>query len=131
MSDGVTVDMSDLLRELERRGRTVRNLDELMPRLGAILQTHMDDYIQSEGAGSWPPFSPETLIRHPRRRGGMLLQDTGLLAQLQMDAGRDSVEVFSPAPYTKYHKSTRDITALDMDPVLAEMSETLQEELTR
>lgn len=129
---GVEMDMSDVLRELDRRGRVARNLDEVMPRLGEILKTHMDDYVQSEGDGNWPPFSAETLRRNPRRVGGMLLQDTGLLADFQVDAQSDSVEVFSPAPYAGHHvRSKRDPTAIDMASALAEMSLTLQDELTR
>jgi len=104
------------------------------------LVTAIDDLIQNEGNGEWPPLLPSTLKRHPRRRGGQLLQDTGLLAQIQESPGgrgKDWVEVQSPAPYSIFHVSEaprkiiplRDFLAIDIDAVLENLGEELLAEV--
>jgi phage gpG-like protein len=83
------------------------NVEAGLPVLGEIIQTAVEEVIQTEGAagtdGPWEPFSPTTLKLNPKRRGGQLLQDTGLLARLQIRRGMDWVEVRSPAPYAGFH----------------------------
>lgn len=104
------------------------------------LVTAIDDVIQSEGYGEWPDLAPSTLRRHPRRRGGQLLQDTGQLANIQHmpgSPGPDFVEVGSPAPYAIYHTSKqkrsviplRDFLDIDMTTVLDGIGDDIMKEL--
>lgn len=128
MSD---VDAIFVTTQLERTLTAyVRRLDGLdMSILSEGLITAIDDEIQTEGHGDWEDFAESTLKRHPRRRGGQLLQDTGLLAQIQESPGSpgpDWVEVESPAPYAIFHVSQdpreiiplRDFLDIDMETVL-------------
>lgn len=104
------------------------------------LITAVDDLIQNEGNGQWPDLAPSTLRRHPRRRGGSLLQDTGQLANIQQAAGSpgpDWVEVASPAPYAIYHVSQgtrrviplRDFLDIDFATVLDDIAVDVMKEI--
>jgi len=106
------------------------------------LITAIDDRLQSEGNGQWLPLQNTTLERHPNRLGGSLLQDTGLLAQIQQSPGSPNpnwVEVMSPAKYAIYHTSDRprkviplrDFLAIDMPRVLEQIGNTLLAEIDR
>jgi phage gpG-like protein len=113
--------------------------------IGETFATAMDDLIQSEGDGNWDPFSPVTLRVHPRRRGGKLLQDTGLLANFQIGTGPNWIDILSPAPYARYQQEgtrrtrgmvysddgipARDFTDIDMDAALAESADLVLQEL--
>ena len=119
--DKVTVDTSDLGRifsELNARAQSIP-----MAMVAAPFVTAIDDEIQSQGKGKWPPFADATLRMHPRRKGGKLLQDTGQLAQMQVDE-QDAIQtafVFSPADYAWKHANgykripKRDYLDIDMD----------------
>jgi hypothetical protein len=131
----VTTKFEDVLTSYVRRTESVP-----MSVIAEGLITAIDDLIQSEGNGDWPDLLPSTLKRHPRRRGGQLLQDTGLLAQIQQSPdspGPDWVEVRSPAPYAIYHTSDeprkiiplRDFLAIDMPAVLDNIGEELLREI--
>jgi len=104
------------------------------------LITAIDDLIQSEGNHEWKEFNPDTLKRHPKRRGGLLLQDTGLLAQIQQtpaSPGPDWVEVESPAPYAIFHVSRaprkiiplRDFLDINMPKVLDDIGDQILSEI--
>lgn len=141
------VDVHFDMHELEQVIHRLReNVEETaLPIVGETLVTAIDELIQSEGAtgtqGKWEPFSPTTFKLHPRRRGGKLLQDTGLLANMQTRIGPDWVEVESPAPYAKYHHTgtrknarpnmgplpQRDYLAVDLDAVLEDAADQIAE----
>lgn len=99
----------------------------------------IDDLIQSEGDGKWEEMSDVTVEIHPHREGGSLLDDTGLLAQIQDESGPDWVEVYSPAPYAKFHVSKkprkliplRDFLAIDLGAVLEETGDDVMQEILR
>lgn len=125
--------------------------DVALPIIGETVSAAVDELIQSEGAtgtqGPWKPFSPNTFKPdiHPRRRGGKLLQDTGLLADIQTEIGYEVVDVLSPAPYGVYQKEgvnpnpwpgfdpipSRDYLAIDLEKVLEEAAESILEEALR
>ena len=119
----------------------VRRLDGVpMEVLAEGLITAIDDEIQSEGQGEWPDFAESTLRRHPKRKGGQLLQDTGQLANIQQmpgSPGPDFVEVGSPAPYAIYHTSPkprkqiplRDFLDIDMPAVLDGIADDILREI--
>ncbi len=133
----VTLDVVDLERVVDSVGWRVKDIP--MSLLGEGMITAIDELIQSEGDGKWTPFAASTLLRHPRRAGGLLLQNTGLLANLQMETGPDWVEVESPAPYSYWHtvgtKRTkmpaRDFLAVDMGAVLEELADLVADEVSR
>jgi phage gpG-like protein len=133
----VDFDTVEVRRELATLSVKASNVS--MWRVGVVLSTAIDDLIQNQGEGGeqgkWPDFSPETLRRNPKRRGGMLLQDTGLLAQMQVDAKGHSVVVSSPAPYAHWHADgtrrmpRRDFLAIDLNESLKEIVDLITEQI--
>lgn len=97
--------------------------------LSEMLSNAVNDEIETEGRARWVPFAESTLVRHPRRVGGSLLQDTGLLANIQPDEGDDWVEASSPARYAIFHvvgtrnMPKRDFLDIDIDGFLREAAE--------
>lgn len=131
----VTTELEGVLSCYVRRNRNLS-----METITQGLITAIDDYIQNEGDGSWEPFRASTLRRHPRRRGGQLLQDSGLLANIQPSPdspGPDWVQVESPAPYGWHHvegtrnMDARNYLAVDLGQVLEQAAEQLAVEVAR
>jgi phage gpG-like protein len=148
MADIVTVnvDMRKLqkaLRDFDQRADAV-NVEGIV---AETVLTAMDDLMESNGNGQWPPFSEVTLRVHPRRVGGELLRDTGLLAAFQPSSGPGWAEVRSPAPYAEYHQKgtkktrglvysddgipKRDFTGIDMKATLDEACTAIAEAIVR
>ncbi|MCP4674351.1 MAG: hypothetical protein GY854_02300 [Deltaproteobacteria bacterium] len=143
----IHVDTREIERAIGEIGNRVSQV--ALPIIGATLSTAIDELIQSEGKagtdGPWDPFSPTTYKLHPRRSGGKLLQDTGLLASMQIEEGPDWVEVGSHAPYAGYHvKGTtknaipgmgpmpaRNYLAVDLDRVLEDAVDQIVEEAVK
>jgi phage gpG-like protein len=143
----VKFDMSGLIEVIEHLGDRVHTV--ALPIIGETVVSAVDELIQSEGdtstEGPWNPFSPITFKIHPRRRGGKLLQDTGLLASIQTKIGPDWVELTSPAPYAAAQANgvdpnpipglgpipARDFFAIDLDAVLEDAAESILEEALR
>jgi hypothetical protein len=104
----------------------------------ALIATDMvgsvDELIDSQGNGEWDPLKDSTIRRHPRRAGGRLLQDIGLLANMQPSDGPDWAEVASPAPYSGYHvtgtrnMAKRDWTDINMDLLLDNILDSIMED---
>ena len=131
----VDVDLSDIqtiFHGIERRVRTFP-----MSILAEGLSNAIEEEIESEGQGSWERLSPNTLKRRPRRVGGKLLQDRGLLANIQSAEGPDWAEAASPAPYAGFHVTgtkwmpPRDWTDVNMDSVLEQFVEEVLEYAVR
>lgn len=127
----VNVDLSDLnvvIGGIERRVDTFP-----MSLISEGLANAIDEHIQSEGEGEWDPLSPTTLALRPRRIGGMLLQDRGLLGNIQTTEGPDWAEAASPAPYAGFHITgtkhmvARDWTDIDLEMVLEQFAEEVLE----
>jgi len=143
----VHFDMSELERAIGSIYDQIQ--DVALPIIGETISSAVDEVIQSEGAagfrGPWPPFSLTTFKIHPRRIGGKLLQDTGLLASIQIDTGPDWVEVASPAPYAAAQQEgvaanplpgcgpipPRDFMAIYLEDVLEEAATSILEEALR
>ena len=123
----VHVDVSDINDIFEGMAQRVEAYP--MALISEGLATAVDDLIQAEGDGQWAPLSPNTLRRRPRRKGGMLLQDYGLLADIQTREGGDWAEAWSPAPYAGFHITgtewmpERDWTDIPMASVLEQFTE--------
>lgn len=99
----VRLDMSKLekaLRDLDERSRAI-GIESIVTE---TIITNIADLIDSQGNGQWPGFSPLTLILHPRRVGGMLLQHTKQLASIQAVTWPGFAVAYSPAPYAWYHQ---------------------------
>lgn len=134
--DVVTVDMGHVERRITALAERFNNIPLAV--LASDVQLAVDDLIQSEGVLSgerWQALSDETLRRHPRRIGGLLLQDTGLLANLQTFVGDDFFGVRSPAPYAGYHVTgtknmpARDFLAVDIATLLGSLAEEIASEI--
>jgi phage gpG-like protein len=131
----VEFDMQDLIDKLDYYKVKAESFP--MSLISEGLVEAIDDEIQSEGQGTWDPFATSTLIRHPRRVGGTLLQDTGLLANIQADEGTDWAEAYSPAPYAKWHVGgtskmpKRNFLDINLDDVLEQMAEVLVHEVVK
>ena len=97
----VQIDASQLVQQLEEFITDVKGFP--MEIIGETFIAAIDDFLASEGEGGWDDFSEATLRRNPKRAGGKLLQDTGLLAQIQSETGSDYWQGESPAPYAKWH----------------------------
>lgn len=131
----VQFDMRDLAEKLDYYGVKAESFP--MSLLSEGLVEAIDDEIQSEGQGTWDGFSPETLRRHPRRQGGLLLQDTGQLASIQAEEGADYAEAWSPAPYAKWHvggtsrMEARNFLDINLDDVLEQLAEVFVDEVVK
>jgi phage gpG-like protein len=137
MAEIVTVNLDTrklqkVLRDFDQRAEAV-NIEGIV---AETVLTAMDDLMESNGNGQWPPFSEVTLRVHPKRVGGQLLRDTRQLAAFQPSSGPGWAEVKSPAPYAEYHQKgtkktrglvysdegipKRDFTAINMKATLDE-----------
>ena len=71
------IDITGLQALLERLQQTGVNASPLMRRLADIMQDAVEENFAQQGRPRWLGLAPSTLVR---RRGGMILQDTGRLA---------------------------------------------------
>jgi len=148
MADIVTVNV-----DMSRLAKAVRNFEERCDAaniegiVAETVLTAMDDLMESNGNGQWPPFSDVTLRVHPKRVGGQLLRDTGLLSRFQPSSGPGFAQVKSPAPYAEYHQKgtkktrglvysddgipKRDFTAIDMKATLEEACAIIVREIVK
>ncbi len=136
----VEFDVSELQRALRRYQTRNRNLP--MDAFANLLINEVEDVFETKGgsgtAGSWEPFRPSTLERHPRRVGGMILQDTGATANIQvMRVEPQAVEIGSPTVQAPFFLSgtrnmvKRDFFALNFPKVLAELGDLVLQEFQR
>lgn len=132
----VEVDVKEVEKILKRYTIRTSNLDMSIAALA--LETAISDVIDSEGRLSnrgrkWNKLKQSTLERRPRRIGGMLLQDTGLLKAIESRVEDWAAFAFSPAPYAKFHvtgaKRTkmvkRDYTDVRWGPLLEDVADSL------
>ena len=117
-------------------------IEKLTSNVGALVEG-VDRVLQSEGAWgsgeSWDPLSPAYLAARPDRQGGQMLQDTGVLANVQPRVGPGWAEAWSPAEYAVYHASPeprstmplRDFLAVDEDWLAEEVGQMLLEDAER
>ena len=137
MSVDVRFDTEALQARIRAYGTRDKNIP--MALVGEMISSAVDDVIQSEGLagtkGAWDPFLASTLQRHPRRIGGKLLQDTGVLANMQSRPRAREVKVESPAPYAGWHAEgtraipERDFLAIDFNKVLEDIAEVILMEM--
>lgn len=131
-------DVSALVRELDGYEQRLKNLP--LDVFGMLLVAKVDEMFQSEGAagseGPWEPLSPATLKRHPHRRGGLLLQDTGATAAgVHSDERGMDVFLIASTAQSRFildgteHMPARDFFALNFPRVLDELGELVLEEL--
>lgn len=82
MDSDVEFDTSDLRTKIRSYENRLKNLP--MEVYSALLLGYVDEMFETQGAsgvdGPWEPLKESTLKRHPRRRGGQILQDTGATA---------------------------------------------------
>ncbi|MEA3225130.1 MAG: hypothetical protein U9Q07_04205 [Planctomycetota bacterium] len=95
-----TRELEAIFRELVENAKNIP-----MVLVAAPFVTAVDDEINSEGQGRWPPFSEVTFRFHPHRRGGKLLRDTNVLSNIQVDNQQSigKAKIFSPAKYAYKH----------------------------
>lgn len=135
----VRIDTHELHRQLQ--GLVLGASSVQMSDVAEELKIAIDDVIQAEGeiAGNsrWDPLEPSTLRRHPRRRGRPLLQNTGVLANIQTRHGPEWAEAYSPAPYAGFHVSgtrhmvSRDFLAIDFEATFSAIADIVLQEIIR
>jgi phage gpG-like protein len=140
----VIFDTHELTNELKKLQQNGINVPLSIISEGLI--TAIDEEIQSEGRGRWDVFMMTTFDIHPRRMGGKLLQDTGVLASMQSSEGVDWVKVKSPADYSGFHVTgayqknifrklaphrlpKRDFLLIDLESVLEEAAQAIADEV--
>jgi hypothetical protein len=131
----VTVDVRGITGALDEYDKRVSSIRTDF--LAEGLSGAVDDVIQSEGFGNWPALSATTVMRHPERAGGKLLQDKGQLASIQTRHGYNWAEAWSPAPYAGYHitgtkfMDARDWTDIKLGELLEDLAEIAVEQVVR
>ncbi len=136
----IEFDMTDLVRKLKGKAKRIENYP--MQSVGALLMEETDSMFDTEGAagvdGPWRPLAESTLEAHPRRRGGMILQDTGAMANVQITkVGDFSVTIASPTGYAGFHITgtsimpKRDFFALNFAKVLDRVGDDILQEMDR
>lgn len=134
----VEVDVRDLLRSLDDYEARVKNLP--MDVYAMLLVSKVDEMFQTEGAsgtdGPWQPLSASTLRRHPRRRGGQLLQDSGATAaSVGAEEQGHVISLYAGTAQTRFHiqgtefMPRRDFFALNFPLVLEELASLVAQEL--
>lgn len=134
----VRVDVTQVDAVLRGYVSRSKNIDQSF--IAQVLTTAVDDVIQSEGRagdeGPWKPMQPATWHWNPRRKGGRLLQATGLLANMQDVSGDGFAKIKSPAPYAHWHvtgtkhMAKRNFLAIDLGKASEEIGEYLTAEIT-
>jgi hypothetical protein len=127
----IRIDLSSINKVLHDYNSRAQNLPTAF--ISQVLASEIEDVISTQGGagteGKWDPFQESTLERHPRRRGGTLLQDTGLLANIQGSHDSLSGTAESPARYAGWHVTgtskmeRRNFLAID----IARVSETISD----
>jgi len=136
----IRINVDELVAKLTRMSANAATLP--MDAFAAMMVADVDDLFQSQGKtgtdGEWAPFRPATLLRHPRRIGGMLLQDTGATANIQVtEVTQQSVTIRSPTSYAGFHvtgtrsMAKRNFFAINYPDLVERMSELAIEELKR
>lgn len=118
-------DLNKVLLGLQQQGQQI---DRFLPAIGELLVGAVHDVFEAQGPG-WAELAEST---KRRRRGTsyMILQDTGLMANVEPRYGSTYAEVVSPASYGIYHAPDpqgRDWTDLGpyLQPLLDDVAELL------
>lgn len=136
--DVIELDVSDLIEDLQGYEDRLKNLP--LDLYGMMMISKVDEMFQSEGAsgtdGPWEPLSPSTIKRHPRRAGGMLLQDTGAMAASNFTSERGfDLTLYNTSGQSRWHLGgtehmpKRDFFAINFAELLDEMGENAIQEL--
>jgi phage gpG-like protein len=91
-------DLNKVLLGLQQQGQQI---DKFLPAIGEMLVGAVHDVFEAQGPG-WAPLAPSTIARR-RGTSHMILQDTGLMANVEPRYGSTYAEVVSPASYGGYH----------------------------
>lgn len=133
----VEVDATDLVEFFDERMEIVKNLP--MELYAQLFLTKVDEMFETQGAagtdGPWPALSEETLRRHPRRQGGMILQDTGATAAgVNASIEGENMQFYSATAYGRHHLGgtskmpKRDFFAINYSAFLDEIGELVVQE---
>lgn len=133
----VELDVSDLLEELDGYEEVLKNLP--MEVYGMMLVSKVDEMFQTQGGagtdGVWEPLRASTLRRHPRRKGGQILQDTGATAAgIYAEEVGFTMQLMASTKQSRYLLSgtenmvKRDFFALNFSKVLEELGEMVVQE---
>lgn len=136
--DVIELDVSDLIDVIDVYEMRLKNLP--MDLYAQMLLSKVDEMFQTQGAsgteGVWQPLSESTLRRHPRRRGGMVLQDTGAMAAGNMAETREfDIQINNAKAYARWHLGgtdrmvQRDFFAINYAQALDEIGDLVVQEL--
>jgi len=129
----IELDVTGVQNAIKSIGYRVKGFP--MSVIAVRLLTEVSDLIESEGGGEWEPLSPNTLKRRPRRIGGKLLQDRGILANMQPSSGSNWAQATSPATYGGYHVTgtkwmpKRDFTGINLSRFLEMAADDILQEV--
>jgi len=129
----VKFDMKEIENILKEYTSKIKNIP--MSVIAEMLATEIDDEIQTEGRGRWPAFALETIKRHPERAGGSLLQDKGILANIQKKIGNNWAKAYSKRKFARFHVTgtknmpARNFLDIQMEKVLEEMAAYITDEI--
>lgn len=108
MANEVVFDASQLTKifdELLERGEHVA--ENVLPIIGEILVSAVQQQFETEGGGKWEPLADSTLeSRRLRGRGAKILQDSGIFAgSIMPSVTADHAEAYTNVPYAIFHTS--------------------------
>lgn len=104
---GAEVDVSEVLRELQRIERRATDLSPLMPIAAETLVGYVNDEWESAGRGRWPGLAASTIAKRRKEgAGAQILKDTGrAAASMQAFSGPDFAEAATDVAYMAFHAS--------------------------
>lgn len=146
MQADVEVDVSEVVRELSEYGKRAGNVQSVAAQVADMLVSAIEDKVESEGGGAWPPPAASTLSRAKRkgyRKGkgfGKLLQDTGhMVGDVVPSHDATTATATSPASYALVHADgapaanvpQRDFLDVVDDEFMAEVADLLLREVVQ
>jgi phage gpG-like protein len=137
----VDFDFSELAAVIEEMGANVADVPRALPVVAEALVSRVADVFDAEGAVGGRPRWQDLAESTKRRRGGsyMILQDSGLMANVHPTWDDTMAGAYSNAPYAVFHVSPlprrviplRDFFAIDTEAFNAEATEIVLATLTQ
>jgi hypothetical protein len=101
-------ELVDVVRALELRGGNIGTLTPVIAE--DLAERVLENFERSRGhqQGPFPPLAESTIRNRRASESVTMLQDTGLMANIQPFSDDTAAEAFSPAKYVVYHVSRRE-----------------------
>jgi len=100
--DQVVAQLRELVRRIEKPRRAMEEIAGVMEDATALAFALQQDPTTGD---AWAPLRESTMLRNPKRRGGMILQASGLLSgSITSDAGDGFAEIGTNRVYALTHQ---------------------------